>query len=299
MIRLLALLVAILAAAAAVQGSQAAFSATSTSAGSSFTTKPNFPPHVTLTTPVAGTTTGATPTLSGAAGSNTGDSTRVAVKIYSGSTTAGTVVQTRNVTRSGGTWTWTLTTALASGTYTAQATQADSSSQTGTSAAVTFAVDATRPTAVSVAATNKAGGTAGKIEAGDTITFTYSEVITAASVWSTWDGSSTNVKLRFSGSGNDTFTVLDMNSAANINLGSVATNADYVNVNPTTFTSTIVRSADGTSIIVTLGTPANVQNAANVGRNMSWTVGAGITDLYGNTIATPATYNETDSAVDF
>ena len=105
-------------------------------------------------------------------------------------------------------------------------------------------------------------------------------------------------KLRFTNAGNDTFTVLDMSSNATIALGTVATNANYVS-NTTTFTSTMVRSADGASIVVTLGTPANVPTAANVGRNMSWTVGAGVKDLYGNTIATPATYNETDTDVDF
>jgi hypothetical protein len=298
MTRIVVLLAAVLAAAAAVQGSQATFTASATNAGSSLATASNFPPNVTLTAPAAGATTGSLPTLSGAAGNNSGDSGTVVVKIYSGSSTAGTLVQTRNVTRSAATWTWTLTTALASGTYTAQATQTDSGSQTGTSEAVTFTADATKPTAVSVVAANKTGGTAGRIENGDTITFTYSEAITAASVWSTWGGTSTSVKVRFTSSGNDTFTVLDMSSLANINLGSVATNADYVS-SATTFTSTMVRSADGTKIVVTLGTPSNVRSTPNVGRNMSWAVGANIKDLVGNTITTPATYNETDSGVDF
>lgn len=298
MIRVLALLAAVLAAAAAVQGSHATFTASRTNASSTFAAASHFPPPVTLTAPTAGATTGPTPTLSGGAGSATGDGTIITVKIYSGSSATGTAVQTLTPSRSSATWT-TIASALTSGTYTAQATQTDSAPSTGTSAPVTFTVDATKPTAVSVVAANKTGGTAGKIEAGDTITFNYSEPITAASVWSTWGGSSTNVKLRFSGSGNDSFTVLDMSNNATIALGSVATNADYVNVNPTTFTSTMVRSADGASIIVTLGTPANVSPTANVGRNMSWRVGAGIKDLYGNTIATPATYNQTDTGVDF
>ena len=297
MIRVLALLAAVLAAAAAVQGSHATFTASRTNASSTFASASHFPPPVTLTAPTAGSTTGPTPTLSGGAGNATGDGSTITVKIYSGSTATGTAVQTLTPTRSSATWTTTAS-ALTSGTYTAQATQTDSAPSTGTSAPVTFTVDATKPTAVSVVAANKAGGTAGKIEAGDTITFTYSEPITAASVWSTWNGSSTSVKTRFTSSGNDTFTVLDTSSNATIALGSVATNADYVS-GTTTFTSTMVRSADGASIIVTLGTPSRVQTSANVGRNMSWTVGAGIKDLYGNTIVTPATYNQTDTGVDF
>ena len=297
MIRLVVLLAALLAAAAAVQGSQATFTASATNAGASFATASNFQPAVTLTTPAAGATTNGLPTLSGAAGNSTGDSSIVNVKIYSGSTATGTAVQTKAVTRTTTTWTWTLTTALASGTYTAQATQTDSGGLTGTTAAVTFTVDATKPTAAAVVAANKAGGTAGKIESGDTITFTYSEPITAASVWTGWSGSSTTVHVRFTSSGNDTVTILDTANTAAINLGSVATNADYVSTTAT-FNGTMVRSADGASIVVTLGTPSSVQPTANVGRNMSWTPNAAVKDLVGNAASTTA-YTETDSDVDF
>ena len=297
MTRLVVLLAALLAAAAAVQGSQATFTASATNSGASFATASNFQPAVTLTTPAAGATTNGLPTLSGAAGNSTGDSPTVNVKIYSGSTATGTAVQTKAVTRSTTTWSWTLTTALATGTYTAQATQTDTGGLTGTTAAVTFTVDATKPTATAVVAANKAGGTAGKIESGDTITFTYSEPITAASVWSGWSGSSTTVHVRFTSSGNDTVTILDTANTAAINLGSVATNADYVS--PTaTFNGTMVRSADGASIVVTLSTPTNVQPTANVGRNMTWTPNAAVKDLVGNAASTTA-YSETDSDVDF
>jgi chitinase len=298
MIRLVVLLAALLAAAAAVQGSQATFTASATNSNASFATATNFQPAVTLTAPAAGATTTALPTLSGVAGNSTGDSNTVNVKIYSGSTATGTAVQTKAVTRATTTWTWTLTTALAAGTYTAQATQTDSGGLTGTTAAVTFTVDATKPTATSVAATNKTGGTAGKIEKGDTVTFTYSEPIAAASVWSGWDGSSTSVKVTFTDAFSaDTFSVVTATTGT-INLGSVATNGNYVSAT-TTFTSTMVRSADGASIVVTLGTPTRVQSTAVTAKNMKWTVGAGITDLAGNAITTPASYTEAVSDVDF
>jgi hypothetical protein len=297
MTRLVVLLAALLAAAAAVQGSQATFTASAKNAGASFATASNFQPAVTLTAPAAAATTSGLPTLSGAAGNSTGDSSTVNVKIYSGSTATGTAVQTKAVTRSTTTWSWTLTTALASGIYTAQATQTDTGGLTGTTAAVTFTVDATKPTAAAVVAANKAGGTAGKIESGDTITYTYSEPITAASVWSGWSGSSTTVHVRFTSSGNDTVTILDTANTAAINLGSVPTNADYVSATAT-FNGTMVRSADGASIVVTLSTPSNVQPTANVGRNMSWTPNAAVKDLVGNAASTTA-YSETDSDVDF
>ena len=70
------------------------------------------------------------PTFSGAAGtvvassSASADSTAIVVKIYSGTTPTGTVLQTLNATASSGAWSVTPTTALtANATYTAQATQ--------------------------------------------------------------------------------------------------------------------------------------------------------------------------------
>jgi hypothetical protein len=297
MTRIVVLLAAILAAAAAVQGSQATFTASKTNSGTSFVTASHFAPPVTLTAPTSGSTVGPTPTLSGAAGNASGDGTIITVKIYSGSTATGSPVQTRMPTRSGATWTTTAT-ALASGTYTAQATQTDNAPSTGTSAAVTFTVDATKPTAMSVVATNKTGGTAGKIENGDKLTFTYSEPISAASVWSGWNGASTAVNVRFTNSGTtDSVTVLSATTGT-VNLGSVATNGNYVSAN-TTFASTMVRSADGASIVVTLGTPSNVRFTAVTAKNMTWTVGAGITDAVGNAIATPASWSESVSTVDF
>jgi chitinase len=298
MTRIVVLLAALLVAAAAVQGSQATFTASRANSGNSFATASKFPPTITLTTPADGSATNdTTPAFVGTADTATGDSSTVTIKVYSGTSTAGTLVQTKAGTRSGSSFNFSLTTALAQGTYTAVATQTDTSSNTGTSNPVTFKVDTTAPTASSVSAENKAGGTAGKIEAGDTITFTYSEAITATSVWSGWNGASTNVRVRFTSSGNDTFTILDTSSNATINLGSVATNGDYVSAT-TTFASTMVRSADGTQIIVTLGTPTNVQSSASPGRNMSWTPSANIRDLAGNAGSTTV-FNETSSDVDF
>jgi hypothetical protein len=296
MTRIVVLLVALLAAAAAVQGSQATFTASKTNSGTSFVTASNFPPAVTLTAPAAAATTSGLPTVSGAAGTSGSDSNTVNVKIYSGTGTGGSVTQNKAVTRSGATWTWTLTTPLATGTYTAQATQSDGVN-TGTTAAVTFTVDATKPTATSVVAANKTGGTAGKIENGDKITFTYSEPISAASVWSGWNGASTAVNVTFTEGTTDSVTVTSATTGT-VNLGSVATNGNYVSAN-TTFASTMVLSADKTSVIVTLGTPGSVQGTAVTAKNMTWTVGAGITDAVGNAIATPASWSESVSTVDF
>jgi Big-like domain-containing protein len=296
MTRIVVLLAALLAAAAAVQGSQATFTASKTNSGSSFVTAAKFPPTVTVTAPANGAATNdTTPTLSGTADNATGDSTSVTIKIYSGSTATGTAVQTLTATRSGTSWSKTAS-ALAQGTYTVQATQTDTSLNTGTSNANTFNVDTTAPTAVSISGENKAGGTAGKIEAGDTLTYTYSEAMAPASLLTGWSGASTAVHIRFTSSGNDTITVLTTANAA-ISLGSLATNADYVSAT-VTFNATMAMSSDGTTVVVTLGTPSSVNASASPGRNMSWTPSASAKDLAGNAASTTA-YSETSSDVDF
>ena len=107
------------------------------------------PPTVTLTVPANGATVGPTPTLSGAAGNAVGDSNEVKVYIYNGVGTGGTLALPGpgyiSVTRSGATWTTTSPVALPEGTYTAQATQVDNSSNLGTSNARQFTVDTTPP----------------------------------------------------------------------------------------------------------------------------------------------------------
>ena len=111
-------------------------------------------PTVTVTTPAnASSTNDATPTLSGTAGNAAGDSATVTARIYSGTGTGGTVVQTLPVTRSGATWTVDAS-GLAEGTYTVQATQSDAGGNVGLSNASTFTVDTTAPTVTLTAPVN-------------------------------------------------------------------------------------------------------------------------------------------------
>jgi len=98
------------------------------------------PPSVTLTSPAAGSTTGASPAYSGVAGTAAGDSASVTVKVYAGSGTGGTLLQTLTATRNGSGAYSTTGAALAEGTYTALAEQADSAGNTGFSTANTFTV---------------------------------------------------------------------------------------------------------------------------------------------------------------
>jgi hypothetical protein len=163
------------------------------------------------------------------------------------------------------------------------------------------ASDWVAPTATSIAAANKGtlGTTAGKLDSGDVITFTFSEAIDPASILSGWSGASTAVRVRFTdASSNDTFTVQDSAGGTGVKLGTVTTGGNYVS-GSANVSSTMARSADGRSVVVTLGTPSSVSLLPVGARNMSWALVAGPKDTAGNALATPATRAETDSDVDF
>ena len=110
-----------------VQASQTdSGAATGTSAARTFRIDAT-PPAVTLTAPADGSRTNdTTPAYSGAAGNATGDSASVTVKVYIGTTaTGGTPCRRARRRAAAATWTVDGSPALAEGTYTAQATQAD------------------------------------------------------------------------------------------------------------------------------------------------------------------------------
>jgi hypothetical protein len=305
-------LAALAAAGSGVGTSGANFTAHEASTGSVTTASDWVAPSLTLTAPADGSSRNSTTvTVSGAAGNAAGDDTTVNLNLYSGSTATGTPILTRAVTRSGATWSTTLT-GLGQATYTAQATQTDSSSNTATTPASTFTVDTTAPTRVSMAATNGTG-TAGHLDAGDTITFTYSERMLPSSILSGWSGTgAASVKVRFFNAGNgDSFTILDSAGAATLKLdngtangpGGVAlgSSANYV-TNTVTFSATMTQSADGNSFAIVLGSPdlpSRVVSTAVTAKSMTWTPKAGATDVAGNALTNTASWTETDTDRDF
>jgi Bacterial Ig-like domain len=303
-------LAGLLAAGSVVGTSRAAFTARDVHPASMSTASDWVAPSVTLTAPADGSYSKTTSiTLSGAAGAATGDSATVTVNVYAGTSATGTPVLTRGVTRSGAAWSTTVTT-LGQGAYTARATQADDAGNTGTSSAAAFTIDTTAPTRVSVGAANGTG-TSGHLDAGDTITFTYSEPMFGSSILSGWSGTTAaTVNVRFFNGTADAFTVLDGASAANVKLDAGTTTSGGVTLgsganfvtNTVTFTATMTRSANGTAFVVTLGSPDNsarVVSTPTGAANMTWTPKAGPTDLAGNALASTAAWTETDGDRDF
>jgi large repetitive protein len=102
-------------------------------------------PAVTINS-LATPTKNATPTLSGGAGTASGDQASVTVTVYEGSSTSGKVVASETVTPAAAAWSWSLANKLLDGTYTAQATQKDQAGNLGKSAGMTFVLDTGAPT---------------------------------------------------------------------------------------------------------------------------------------------------------
>jgi RHS repeat-associated protein len=104
------------------------------------------PPLVGLAAPLnEAFTNEATPLFDGAASNGANDSTTVTLKIYSGLTVGGPLVQTLETKESAGSWAITPTKSLTEGAYTAQASQADAADGVGVSNANTFTVKLTPP----------------------------------------------------------------------------------------------------------------------------------------------------------
>jgi hypothetical protein len=189
-----------------------------------------------------------------------------------------------------------------SATYTLTATDAASNSKTETGFSV--AVENTAPAAVDVQAANGVGGTAGKAELGDTITFSFSEPIDPDSILDGWSGASTAAVVRIANGGSgDTLTVRNADSSAQLPLGSV-------NLVRTEFvTGTVNFGASGTagqmtmsgnSVTLVLGTPSGgTTGTAAAAAALVWTPAAGATDWSGNAMPTTALTEGGAADVDF
>jgi Bacterial Ig domain/Bacterial Ig-like domain len=194
------------------------------------------------------------------------------------------------------------TTALTDGNYDLQAIATDNASRSTTSAVLaTRKVDNTAPTAVDVQSAN--GGTAGTIDAGDTLTFTYSEAMAPASILAGWTGTSTAVTVRLTNSANkDLLSVWNAANTTRLGLTSATQdlqlNQGWVSSNPV-LNATMVQS--GSSIVVTIGTvrSGSVDTGVNKAGAMTWTPATAATDVAGNACTATAVTETGALDVDF
>ena len=183
--------------------------------------------------------------------------------------------------------------------YTVTATDVAGNSATASGFSVT--VDNTVPTGTDVQTTN--AGTAGRAELGDTITFTFSEVIDPETVLSGWAGASTSVVLRITNNaGGDQVTIRNAANSAQLPLGQVnLVGTGYVAVNrdfgATGTASTMV--AVGNTIVITLGTASGAVLTQATGNSMTWVPAVTATDRAGNACSTTTATEATPLDLDF
>jgi hypothetical protein len=238
------------------------------------------PPVISLAQPANGSaTTGTTPTFSGVAGADTGDSPSVAVKIYSGPSAGGSLVQSLSTSRKqNNSYSVKASSALPQGTYTAQAEQSDNAGNVGKSSANTFRIDTSAPT---VTLTSPANGS------------TTTAAPTFGGIGGTADGDSASVTVRvYAGTG--TGGTLRQTLSASVGAGGaylVAASSPLAagtytaqaqqtdDVGHTGTSSTTTFTVDATAPVVTLVQPATGSTAADSTPTFSGTGGTAPGDI--------------------
>jgi endonuclease YncB( thermonuclease family) len=185
---------------------------------------------------------------------------------------------------------------LAAGAKTFTVTATDVSANTSAAFSGSVTVDNTVPTATSIQTANKTGGTARRAEAGDTITYTFSEAIDPNSILLGWTGTSQAVTLRLNQVGAaDTVTIFDSANTTQLPFGTVALGrTDYVTANASFTGSTMVMT--GSTITITLGTLVGATTTAAGNGTMAWTPSTIPTDPAANACA--ATVGNESGAAD-
>ena len=175
------------------------------------------------------------------------------------------------------------TTGLPNGAYELRMQATDTLGHVGISPIVTVQVDNTAPTGTGIQGAN--GGTAGTMDAGDTVTFTWSEPMLATSILAGWNGTSTAVRVRVNNNGgNDSLDVFNAAGTVKLNTSQTVTlAADWVS-DTVWFNATMVSIGTGNQVVVTLGTliSGTVQTGVITLANMVWTPSTAATDLAGN-----------------
>jgi hypothetical protein len=163
----------------------------------------------------------------------------------------------------------------------------------GSSSNGSVTADSTQPAASDIQATNKAGNIAGRPEAGDTITYTFSKPIDPCSLSSGWTGSGTvNTVVHINQSSTaDPLVVFDSTDVTQLALGSVNT-GNSVGVASRTFGLTgtaSLMSMSGNTVSIVLGTASGTTNT-QANTTLVWTPSTAAFDWSGNlNTATAAT----------
>jgi hypothetical protein len=189
---------------------------------------------------------------------------------------------------------------LAEGAHGYSITSTDNAGNSGTESGFTVTGDNTAPTALDIQTTNAGGGTVGKPEAGDRITFGFNEVIDPDTLLSGWTGSSTAVIVRLidGGVANDVLQVWNAANSSQLPLGQVDLGRnDYTLVNATFSSSTM--NASAANVTITLEAPSTTLIAVTGNGTMSWTPSSAATDRAGNACSTASATESGPADKDF
>jgi chitinase len=191
------------------------------------------------------------------------------------------------------------TTGVADGTYDLRAVVIDSNGRMTASNVVTNRiVDNTAAKGVDVQTTN--GGTAGRIDTGDTMVLTFSEQMDLSSIYSGWSGSATSGTAQVSANTD----VLELIRPTGADLGSVDLNGNFVS-NFSASTTVVMTAAtvtqDGVArTVVTLRvTGSAIGNRVTTPAAMVWTPVTTIRDLAGNPMSAASVTESGAADVDF
>lgn len=157
-------------------------------------------------------------------------------------------------------------------------------------------VDAVAPNATDVQAVN-ALGTEAVPDAGDVLTYSFSEAMNPASVLGGWNGTATGVTVRISRAGGTT-TLTVRSSTAQLPLGSTVV-FNYVANGATADFPSSTMTMSGSTIQITLGSATGAAVSAGNKTTMAWTPTTELTDLVGNPCSATAVNETGASDVDF
>jgi chitinase len=187
------------------------------------------------------------------------------------------------------------TSALPDGMYDLRALATDAAGNQSTSVVAGVRLENNTPTGTDVQ-TGNGGSATGLLEAGDWITFTWSEPLAPASILSGWAGASQAIRVTVTNSANNDRMDFTTTGGTRLNLVNTATalqlQANFVTAT-TTFDATMVRS--GASITVTLGAKLSGTTAAAGTGTMTWQPSASARDLSNKAVST-TTVTETGAA---
>jgi chitinase len=188
------------------------------------------------------------------------------------------------------------------GPYDLRAVSLDTLGNQSTSATVSAYVNNLGPTGTDVQGTN--GGTNDRLDAGDTVVFSFSEAISPSSILAGWTTGTASIRVRVNNNGTtDSMAFYDAANTTPLGLLASGTalsiNIDHVTA-PTLFNGTISRS--GSTVTVTIGSLISGAVTANPkGKNaMVWQSSSQATSLATGKPVLPQTVTESGAAdIDF